>query len=114
MHELSVTQSLLEIALRHAASAGASRINTLYLVIGQLSTIVDDSVQFYWDFVAKDTLAEGAQLEFRRIPARFNCLDCVREYTPTDEDLACPACGGVRVKLLSGDEFRLEAIDVET
>lgn len=113
MHELSVTESLLEIALRHAASARASRINTLFLVIGQLSTIVDESVQVYWDIVAKGTPAEGARLEFHRIPARFTCQDCKSEYTPSGKDLACPQCGSVRVRLISGDEFRLEAIDVE-
>ena len=47
MHELPVTESILEIALRHAQEAGARRITDLYLIIGQLSTIVDDSIQFY-------------------------------------------------------------------
>ena len=58
MHELTVTESLLELALRHAKTNDTKRINDLYLVIGQLSSIVDDSVQFYWDIIAKNTLAE--------------------------------------------------------
>lgn len=113
MHELSVTESLLEIALRHAKPANAKRINNLYLVIGQLSSIVDDSVQFYWDIVAKDSLAEGARLHFRRIPTELACRDCNQRYSPAKEDMACPACGSIRVKILAGNEFRLEAIDVE-
>lgn len=114
MHELSVTESLLEIALRHAQAAQAKRINTLYLVIGQLSSIVDDSVQFYWDIVTKGTLAEGAQLQFQRIPTEMVCLDCLHRYTPDKEDMACSSCGGIHVKIVAGEEFRLEALDIET
>jgi hypothetical protein len=57
MHELPVTESILDIAVKHARQANAQRIADIYLVIGQLSSIVDDSIQFYWDIIAKDTLA---------------------------------------------------------
>jgi hydrogenase nickel incorporation protein HypA/HybF len=113
MHELPVTESILEIALRHAQKADATRITDLHLVIGQLATLVDDSIQFYWDMIAKDTIAEGARLHFQRIPAELLCLDCGNRYTPGDEILACPKCQSVRVKVTAGEEFRLDSIDVE-
>ena len=82
MHELSVTESILEIALRHANNANAKRITNLYLVIGQLASIVDDSVQFYWDIISKDSIAEGAVLHFRRLPATLACQECNFQYSP--------------------------------
>ena len=114
MHELSVTESILEISLRHAQQAGATRITDLYLVIGQLASVVDDSVQFYWDIIAKDTAAEGARLHFKRIPAELLCLDCGNTYSPGEEILACPRCQSTRVKVTAGEEFHLDSIDVET
>ena len=114
MHELVVTESILEIAVRHAKLAHAQKISTLYLVIGQLSSIVDDSVQFYWDFVSKDTPAEGARLQFRRIPAELHCIDCGNSYILEKGELACPACGGPHIKIVTGEEFYLESIEVET
>jgi hydrogenase nickel incorporation protein HypA/HybF len=113
MHELPVTESILEIALRYAKKAQATRITDLHLVIGQLATLVDDSIQFYWDMIAKDTIAEGARLHFQRIPAELLCLDCGNRYAPDDEILACPKCQSVRVKVTAGEEFRLDSIDVE-
>lgn len=113
MHELSVTESILEISVRHAGQAKARRITNLYLVIGQLASIVDDSVQFYWDIISKGTIAEGAVLHFRRLPARFLCLDCSEQFTPDHDTFSCPTCMSDRVKVVAGDEFYMEAIDVE-
>ena len=113
MHELSVTQSLLEIAVRHAKAAGAQRVTDLYLVIGQLSSIVDDSVTFYWDMVSRGTPAEGARLHFRRIPTQMRCQECGTSYAPSETELACPGCHSTSVRVVAGEEFMLEAIDVE-
>jgi len=113
MHELPVTESILEISLRHARQAEARRITDLYLVIGQLASIVDDSVQFYWDIISKDTLAEGAKLHFRRLETEMRCLDCNLNYKPAAFDMACPSCGGSNIKVVAGEEFFLESIDVE-
>lgn len=113
MHELPVTQSILEIALRHAGQHNARRVRTIYVVIGQLSSIIDDSIQFYWDMIAEGTPAEGAKLEFRRLPAVLHCQNCGEKYTPLPGELACPKCESMHVKVISGEEFYLEAIDIE-
>ena len=112
MHELSITESILEIALRHGDEAGAQRITDLHLVIGELSTIVDESVQFYWDFVSEGTPAAGATLHFRRVPGQLTCQSCGHSYGPRDS-LPCPACGSEDIRVVAGEEFFLEAIDVE-
>ena len=113
MHELSVTESLLNLAVRHAQQAGATRVTDLYLVIGQLSSLVDDSVQFYWDMISEGTLCEKARLHFERVPAKFQCLDCNETYQLPGELIACPHCQGERLKVIAGDEFRLDYIEVE-
>jgi hydrogenase nickel incorporation protein HypA/HybF len=113
MHELPVTEQILEIALRHAKEANASMITDLYLVIGQWSSIVDDSVAFYWEIVTEETIAQGSCLHFRRLPTLLECEACKNQYHPTEEVLACPECGSTAVKVLNGNEFYLEAIDVK-
>jgi hydrogenase nickel incorporation protein HypA/HybF len=82
-------------------------------VIGQLSSIVDDSIKFYWEMIAKDTIAQSADLHFKRLPTRLACLDCGREYEPLGTELLCPNCQSMRIKILSGEEFYIEAIDIE-
>ena len=114
MHELSVTESILEIATRHAQAAGAKKVTALNLVIGRLSSIVDDSVQFYWDIISADTICAGSTLHFQRTPARMHCMDCSHEYTFDGEMIPCPNCGSLVARVVSGEEFRLDSIEVES
>ncbi len=109
MHELAVTTSILEIALEHAHNA---HIHDVYLVVGQLSSMMDDSVQFYWDIISKGTAAEGSRLHFRRIAAELECSICRTRYGMTGDDFLCPQCGSAQVKITAGEEFYLEAIEV--
>jgi hydrogenase nickel incorporation protein HypA/HybF len=113
MHELPITQSILEIALRRAREVDAKRITDLHLVMGELATMVDDSIQFYWDILAEGTIAAGATLHFHRVPAELQCMACFEKYHPGDRELVCPKCGSVGAKIIAGEEFSLEAIDIE-
>jgi hydrogenase nickel incorporation protein HypA/HybF len=113
MHEFPITQNLLALALEHANRAGAARIVRLHLVIGELSSIVDDSIQFYWEFVTKDTLAEGSELVFQRVPGKLRCEACHETFVVDGIDYRCPSCGGTRTFVVDGQQFTLESIDVE-
>jgi hydrogenase nickel incorporation protein HypA/HybF len=114
MHELAVTESILEIASRHARQAGATRVTGINIVIGRLSSIVDDSVQFYFDFLSQNTLCAGAKLNFDRKPARMTCLDCGTDYVFEADLIPCPRCGSSKTHITSGEEFHLDSIEVET
>jgi len=113
MHELSVTESVLEIACEHAQKAQAEKVTDIFLVIGRLSSIVDDSIAFYWNVISKGTLCEDAKLHFKRIPAELVCLECNTHYTLDDELVPCPECGSARVRVIAGDEFNLESIEIQ-
>lgn len=113
MHELADTQRVLEVALQHARAAGARRITNVHLVIGHEAHIADESVQFYWNEISKGTLADGSRLHFRYVPAEVECLECHQRHVLTEHDLACPACGSFQLQFVAGEEFYVEAIDVE-
>jgi hydrogenase nickel incorporation protein HypA/HybF len=114
MHELSVSQSILDIAVRHAQKAGARRILAIHLVIGDLTGFVDDSIQFYFDFLSRDTLAEGADLHFERVAARVRCHACRAEYAPPDMRLwSCPECSALGGEVIAGREFTVASLEIE-
>jgi hydrogenase nickel incorporation protein HypA/HybF len=113
VHELAVTESILKIALDYAEKEMAKSVTDIYLRIGQLSSIIDDSVTFYWQFVSKDTICQNATLHFDRIQARFLCKECKTEYSIENEFSPCPQCQSLNVTLIQGDDFQMESISIE-
>jgi hydrogenase nickel incorporation protein HypA/HybF len=113
MHEYSVTEGLIKMAVEEATKAGASKITEIKLVIGDLSTIIDESVQMYFDIMSEGTMAQGAKLVFRRIPAEFCCKACGTRYNKPKTGYDCPACGGMGLPTGVGREFYMESMDVE-
>jgi hydrogenase nickel incorporation protein HypA/HybF len=113
MHELAVTESILQIAEKNAIQSDAIKVTDIYLVIGNLSSIVDDSVVFYWDILSKNTICEGSTIHFKRTPATMLCLACEHTFDLSGELIPCPNCGSFQLKVQSGEEFFLESIEIE-
>ena len=114
MHELSVTQSILEIALDYARRNQANQILEIHLQIGEITDFDDEWLQRYFDFVSKGTLAEGARLRITRVPARLQCRSCSFQF-PLDRETwssECPSCRSKETELISGREFRVESLEV--
>jgi hydrogenase nickel incorporation protein HypA/HybF len=113
MHELPVTQSILDIALNEAGTAQSKKIITIFLVIGELSGVSSECVQFYFDVLKKGNAAEKATLDFRHIPAKLKCRDCLTEFTLEDSYWLCPDCHGINIEVLAGKECYIESLEVE-
>jgi hydrogenase nickel incorporation protein HypA/HybF len=113
MHEYAVTKGLIAIAVEEARKAGASRIILIRLVIGDLSTIIDESVQMYFDMLSEGTVAHGAKLDFRRVCAKFCCRDCSIEFEKPKSGFDCPKCGKMGTLTDSGKEFYIESMEIE-
>jgi len=113
MHEYAITKSIVNIAVKEAEKAEAKKITEIKLVIGDLSTVVDESVSLYFDIIAKDTMAEGAKLNFRRVRTQFKCGTCGELYDKIGSEFDCPKCGGSGIMTGVGREFYIESIEVE-
>jgi hydrogenase nickel incorporation protein HypA/HybF len=114
MHELPISKGILSIALETSHNHGSRRVTAIDIAIGELSSIVDDSIQFYFDALSEGTLAEGAQLNFRRAVAVAHCWDCSQKFeVRAPLEPLCPHCGSARLEIISGKEFHVESIEVE-
>jgi hydrogenase nickel incorporation protein HypA/HybF len=113
MHEASITESMLALALEKANEAKAKKITSINLIVGELSGVVPDCVQFYFDIISQNTLADGAKLNFENKPVQIRCRKCASVFTPADHEWSCPKCQETSVEIASGRECYMESIEVE-
>ena len=111
MHELALSTAILETVMRHAKGR---RVTQVDMTIGTMRQVVPDSLDFYFGVVTRGTLAEGAKLEQKIVPAELRCRDCSRNWHPDPDfpDFRCPGCIGSNIQVLAGTEFEVESINV--
>jgi hydrogenase nickel incorporation protein HypA/HybF len=113
MHELSITQSMLNLVLDRAEKAKAKKVGKINLVIGGMTGVVGECVQFYFDFLRRGTIAEGAALTIKAVSTQARCRDCGKLFEPAEFDWTCPNCRGNNIEIVSGKELFVESIEVE-
>lgn len=113
MHELAVTQSILEYSLKEAEKRKAAKLKAIRLRMGPFTGLYPECIQMYLDVLAEGTIAEGARIEAEVLPLRVLCRDCEKESEITRKRIACPHCGSLRLKILSGKEFMIYSLEVE-
>ncbi len=114
MHEMSLTEGVVRILEEQAATHGFSRIKTVWLEIGELSTVVPDSMEFCFGAVAAgNPLTKDARLEIIRVPGTAWCMDCSASVEIATRTDPCPRCGGYQVTVTAGTEMRIKEVEVE-
>ncbi len=112
MHEYGITESLLQIVEDKAKEAGVTKVSVIRVVVGALTGFVPDSIQFYYDTMSKNTVAEGAVLEFEELPVRLRCRNCAATFEPETRDWQCPQCGSAEVDIEGGRELYIKEMEV--
>jgi hydrogenase nickel incorporation protein HypA/HybF len=113
MHELGVTESILNIILAKAAEAQASKIVKITITLGDLSGFVPECIEFYFESLSKKTIAEGAKLDFEIVTAQFRCRDCSTISSSEDLIWICPNCQSHSLEVVGGQEFYVKDMEVE-
>ena len=110
MHEFSITQNLLDAALKEAKTR---RIINVNLLIGSFSEEREESIQFYWRDLARGTPGEAAELHFQHLRADLKCIGYSGALSLEEKRSICAYCQKDRSPLLNGEDVKLEGIEVE-
>ncbi|MFC1907783.1 hydrogenase maturation nickel metallochaperone HypA [Chloroflexota bacterium] len=113
MHELAITQSMFDLVLEQAEKAKAKKVEKINLVIGEMTGVIDECIQFYFNFLSQDTIAEGATLGFTMVSTRARCQGCDKLFELKEFDWTCPYCQGNNLEIIAGKELFVESIEVE-
>jgi len=111
MRELEATQNVLRKSLQTVKDR--ARIKSIHLVIGEAAELDQNLIEKHWRELSKGTPAEHARLHFRLRKAEVQCMACFGKYQPSGGKIHCPYCGSYGAKILSGEEFELESLELE-
>lgn len=113
MHELSVTQGLLNICLEEGKKHNINRIKEINIKVGELTDLVPSCISYYFSIVAKDTIAENSKINIEKIPVAIKCKDCNYEGNLGKNNYVCPICKGTKYEITRGREFYLDTMEVD-
>lgn len=113
MHELAITEGIMEAALPAAEEGGAKKILEIRLKIGELSGVFPEYIEEYLQALAKGTIAEGAKLKVERIPVSIKCGKCDFEGPIERKSAKCPVCESIDFKITGGREYYVDSLEVE-
>jgi hydrogenase nickel incorporation protein HypA/HybF len=110
VHELSIASAVVATVEKHAGGRPTSAVT---LRVGRLRQVVPESLEFYFGFVSKGTVCDGARLELEVVPGRLGCASCDHEWELDEPAFWCPACASSDVRITAGNELEVESIEVE-
>jgi hydrogenase nickel incorporation protein HypA/HybF len=110
VHELSIADRIVSIAIRHAAGRPVSKVE---VKVGHLRQVVPSALEFAFELVAQGTPLEGAELEIGVVGAAGVCRGCGAESELSSFPLRCSRCGGLDLEVTCGEELLVEALELE-
>lgn len=113
MHELAITEGIMDAALPAAKEAGAKKILEIRLKIGELSGVMPECIQEYFDIISKGTIAQDAKLIVEKIPITIHCNKCGYEGIIEKKARTCPECESSDFSIIRGREYFVDNLKVE-
>ncbi|OHD56712.1 MAG: hydrogenase maturation nickel metallochaperone HypA [Spirochaetes bacterium GWF1_49_6] len=114
MHEYPAVEQIVKIALRTAGEHHAKRVIAVNIAIGELTGFAEESLQFYFDIMKKETTLTDTVLNIRYITPQLKCSKCGHIFERAGRSFDCPECGGKSAPTTHGTEFFIENIEIET
>ena len=117
MHELGLTQNILNTALKYAQKTDSQKVVTIVLRLGVLRDIKQEWITHYFRYISKGTIAEGAEILVIPDPIICRCQNCRQDFEIdhnqyAGDDILCPHCSQKNYTLISGTKFQIEGIEV--
>ena len=112
MHEMSIALGIVRIAEEEVRKAKANKVEVIEMIIGNLSGVEKDALDFAWPVAVKETVLEGAERKIEYVEGVGKCSDCESEFPLESLYDACPKCNSYFKDILKGKELKVIALEV--
>lgn len=113
MHEMGIAEQLVKIALDAIPEdIEEPKVEILNLRIGKLAAVVEHSLTFCLEIIAKDTPLDGVKLVIEEVPVTIHCQTCHKEWEADSPVFKCESCGDGEVKMITGREIEISSMEL--
>lgn len=110
MHELGIIIEVVKTVENIAVENGVTKIDTLVLQIGELSTVIPGYIKSCYPAAVNESMLQDTKLKIETIPGNGRCRVCGKIFNLIEKEFQCPSCGDGNYELLSGKEFMIKEI----
>jgi len=112
MHELSIAQSIVELAEEVAEQEKADSVQSIDIEIGTLSGVVLDALDFAMEITVKETKLREAKINYLKINGKAECNECHLQFETNDLLALCPKCKQANYRIVDGKQLRIKSLVV--
>lgn len=112
MHELSIAQSIVELAEEVAEREQADFIQSIEVEIGVLSGVVLEALEFAMEVTVKNTKLDKARINYLKVMGSALCVECGSKFDTSELLTLCPECNGTNYQILNGKQLRIKSLVV--
>ena len=111
MHEIGLSAEIYRIAREAADGRGGGCLESVDVVVGELTAVEPDLLEFAWQAIVKGTADEEARLLVQWRPVLQVCDACgeIHERAPGSWLRLCPRCNGT-LAVSGGDELEVRTV----
>lgn len=114
MHEITLCQRALAMIEDEALRHHARRVTAVWLEIGAFSCAESSAMDFCFELVCRDTIAEGCQLHVSQQEAKCWCPDCQESVTLISNKVRrCPQCQSDRLQISGDESLQIKRLEIE-
>ena len=110
MHEVGVLIEVVNKVEDIAKLNGLTKIDTLVLQIGELSSMIPRYIEVCYPAAVDGTLLQDTKLKIEILPGNGICKKCNKVFILTLHNGTCPDCKSGDWELISGKEFMIKEI----
>ena len=121
MHEVSVVSDIVSAILKELENYNVERVEEVVLVVGEMTSLGDEQLEFAYEIVTKETKLEGSKLIIEHEKIRVKCKECdyEGEVRMLESDygkhtipiLSCPKCNG-KVRVIAGQTCKVRNLKI--
>jgi hydrogenase nickel incorporation protein HypA/HybF len=111
LHELGIVFHVVKTVTGIAEKNNLTKVDTIVLQIGELSTIVPKYIESCFPAAIDGTFMQETKLKIEILPGNVRCKNCGHVFNLIEnKGYQCPECETEGGELISGKEFQIKEI----